>query len=264
MPPSTRGRSRDQVCYVPVTMVGATPKLLYGFKTKDIAALSGVSSADLTTQLGHIYGTNGVFTFPAGTIPIFGANAPKPPRVTKALSGTTATPTPTEGEPAPAPAPATGKSISTFCGVDKVVSARNGGWNLSGQGRGITVRGKNTSLSQCTVLIEIPGNGIYAYRLNKTDFDTYQTALGLRTLGDGETGLNETERASIYFGASAPKPGKASIKTVVNGRTSTFSTFYPPAQANALASAGWALTQGVPGMNPAPAPAPAPAPSPTP
>lgn len=259
MPPSTRGRSRDQVCYVPVTMVAAAPKLLYGFKTKDIAALAGVSSADLTSQLGHIYGANGVFTFPAGTIPIFGANAPKPPRVTKALRAT-APATPTEGEPAPAPATATSSSISTFCGVNKVVSARNGGWNLSGQGRGITVRGKNTSLSQCTVLIEIPGNGIYAYRLNKTDFDAYQSTLGLRTLGDGEAALSETDRASIYFGASAPKPGKASIKTVVNGRTSTFSTFYPPGQANTLASAGWALTQGVPGMNAAPAPAPAPSP----
>lgn len=245
MPPGTRGRAKDRICYVATTFSAGAPRIMYGFKTVDLADAVGVTETDLTTQLGHLYGTNGSFSFPAGSIPVFAANAPKPPRVSK--------PT-TLGQEG---STATTRSVSTFCAADKIILARNGGWSLVKQGRGVTVRSANSPGSQMTVWVEMPGGGRYAYRMNKSDYQANFEILGLKAAGDGENALTDERRATLFFGASAPKPGKASKLVISNERPATFSTFYAESKASELLNDGWSLTQGVPGLTVSPASPPA-------
>lgn len=76
MPISTRGKKRDQL-----KAVAITNSLYYGFATKDLAAIAGISSSDIialgqkdTTALG------------AGALVVYGAKAPRPGVFRKAIT----------------------------------------------------------------------------------------------------------------------------------------------------------------------------------
>lgn len=221
MPSYTRGQRRDQLTYVK-----ANPVLYYGFKTKDFSSLSGVSGADLTA-LGHI-------TAPAaGTLLVIGANAPKPPRVSKRIS--------TSGS---------GQStVSTFCGYDKVAAALAAGWSFQKAGRSVPLRSSGRSV---TAVVEISANGpLYCFPMNAGDFQTYGADLGLQSAASI---TSDAELNRLVVGSSLPKPGKAT-KSLLNG--STFSSFYAPEKKTALQSTDtWRVNSDPRLLSAAAAPAP--------
>lgn len=107
MPSYTRNKKRENMIFVAVNTV-----IRFGWKSKDLSAVAGISAADLT-KLGHtpekeVSGT--------GLILIVGAKAPKPARVTKKIKDAGVTQQ---------------QSVSTFCAYDKLSSAIGDGWDLS-------------------------------------------------------------------------------------------------------------------------------------
>lgn len=226
MPSYTRAKKRDVLTYVK-----ANTSLLYGFKTKDLSAIAGVSSSELSSQLGHVLATG---TLPAGALLCIGANNPKPPRVTKRIAN--------------AAANAQG-TISTFCAYDKLATAYAGGWNLAKQGRLVPLRTDGKSI---TAVVELSTNGpLYAYSLNKADFDAYGAQLGLKS---ADSINSQAELNRLVVGTSLPRPGRAS-KTVGAG---TFSTFYDPSKLTDLQSStsGWRIISQAQLLTPAAAPTP--------
>jgi hypothetical protein len=211
MPSYTRGRARDVLTYVAVNT-----KLFYGFKTKDLSAIAGVSAGDLTSQLGHVSPA----AVAAGGLLCLGANAPKPPRVTKKIANAVAS---AQG------------SVSTFCAYNRLAQATAGGWVLSKQGREVGLRTDGRSI---TALVEIAPNGVlYAFSMNRADFDAFGQELGLQSAASMTT-TAEIDR--IVFASSMPKPGRAT-KAVANG---TVSTFYDPAKKADLQqpTSGWRVS----------------------
>lgn len=220
MPPNTRGKLRDRPIYVFVNTW-----VVYGFKSKNLTGVPGISEANLVTQLGQI--TQEVLDFYGEPIRIFGANAPKPPRVTRNLEGR--------------------KTFSTYCSHDYVDDAQAAGWRLLKPGTYPTMNSVDSPRSTLTAFVKLDriysedsgqtAEGYYGFNLNKQDFAQYRQALNLL----GIEQLNEVDRQKIFTGARSPKPGKASILT---GR-SNFSTFYDPSQIAALTTAGWKCTPEV-------------------
>lgn len=208
----TRGKKRNILTYVEVYT-----NLLYGFKTKDLSALAGVSEGDLTTQLGHLVGA---FTAPSGSIKILGANAPKPARVKKNLANAGA---------------GAQQSVSTFCATAKYSAAMAAGWDVIKQRRGVTIRPETSTKNSVTAIATLSDTSCYCFPMNKADFSTYKAALGLQSIGDFGS-VTETEIAKFVSGSSIPRPGKASIEVSGGG---TFSSFYSTANKDDLATAGF-------------------------
>lgn len=208
MPAYTRGRKRDQLRYVKVN-----PVLWYGFKTVDLSAIAGVSAADLTA-LGHTANPTGT-----GALLCIGANAPKPPRVTKKIAGASST---SQG------------STSTFCAYDRLPQAAAAGWSVGKSGREVGLR---TSGRSVTALVEIaPGGVMYAFSMNAGDFASYGAELGLKSASSITT---EAEINRVVFGSSLPRPGRASKELT----TGTITSFYDPSKKADLQqpSAGWRI-----------------------
>ena len=206
MPAYTRGKKRDQTRYVKANAV-----LYYGFRTKDLSTVTGVTAGDLTA-LGHLT------TLPTNAVACFAANAPKPPRVTKRIAGATAT---SQG------------SVSTFCGFDALAAALSAGWNLSKDGRAVGLR--NTGRTITAVVELTPGGVLYAFPMNQADFAQYAAELGLQSAATITTAaeVNRLVRGSTY-----PKPGRAT-KELDTGANVV--TFYAPEQLGTLQSptSGW-------------------------
>lgn len=205
MPSYTRNKRRDVTAYVKVT-----PVLLYGFRTKDLSQVTGVSSGDLTA-LGHVN------TLASGAIACFGANAPKPPRVSKRIAN--------------APAGSQG-SVSTFCAYDKLAAALSAGWSLAKDGIDVGLR---TSGKSVTAIVEIAPNGVlYAFPMNAADFASYGETLGLESAAT----LTNAEMQRLVRGSTYPKPGRA-IKELDTG--GSVSSFYAPANKGNLQqpASGW-------------------------
>lgn len=192
MPSYTRGKSRDNL--VAVKLEGNS---YYQFLTKDLAAVNGVSEGDLGL-LGHIKLGEGGGTLPAGAIVFLRANSPKPPRVRKKITGT-------QG------------SVGTFCAVEALKNALRGGWNLS-KGA-ITVSVRATGSRTVTAIAVISNGALYAFPMNKADFETYKEPLKLQ---GSESITTDTERSKLVSGSSLPKPGKAKL---VLSTGSVFSSF---------------------------------------
>ena len=197
MPSYTRDITRDQFVFVPVNT-----KILYGFKTKDLASIGGVSSADLTA-LGHL--TASAAMAQSGKIYVVGASAPKPPRVSKKLNNA---------------AVGTQKSISTYCGKPNLGSALTAGWNVAKNGHGVTLQAASASSGSLTAIATLSDGSRYCFPMNKADFDAHGAALGLES---STTITTTAEKDSLVRGSSKPKPGRASKKTASGG---TFSSFY--------------------------------------
>jgi hypothetical protein len=133
---------------------------------------------------------------------VIGANNIKPPKATKMKT--------------------TG-SESSFCGHDKVTDLKAAGWTVT---RG---RYRSRASSKRSTVYYVTVNGIkYAWSSANTvlkgiDFKS----LGIKT---GKPTDND-----LIFGASFPKPGRASISV----GASTYSTFYDP---SATPAEGWSTS----------------------
>lgn len=185
-----------------MVFVYANERILWGYKTKDLASLSGISTADLTDQLGHI--KQEAAQDLVGAILVIGANAPKPPRVTKRLTGTTT------GQ----------RSVSTYCSVRTLSKALQNGWTMSKAGRGVTVRAASGNRPSQTAIAELSDGTLYAFPMNSADFKAYGAGLGLR---DAATITSDAERARLVSGSRLPRPGRAGLE-LSDG--SNFSSFY--------------------------------------
>jgi hypothetical protein len=208
----TRGKKRDVLTYVSVYT-----GLLYGFKTKDLSAIAGISSGDLQTQLGHLLGD---FVVPPGSIRVIGANSPKPARVVKRISNAGA---------------GAQQSVSTFCSSLTLTSAMAGGWNVAKQRRGVSLRPETSSKNSLTAIATLSDGSLYCFSMNKADYTTYSAALGLQnatSLGS----ISSIERGKLVAGTTIPKPGKAVTEVSGGG---TFSSFYSTASKDDLATAGF-------------------------
>lgn len=207
MPEYTRGSTRDVLTFVQVN-----PILLYGFKTVDLAARTGIAAADLTAQLGHMDAVAADAI--ANRIMVTGANSPKPARVVK------------RDPTAPLSQPA---STSTFIGYDKLATAAAAGWTLAKQARGVKLTANVDGKRSVTAIAELSNGALYAFPLNRVDFDLYNATLGLV---DAASITTAQERQSLITG-SRTRPGKASIEA----GGGVFSTYYATAsQASALAA----------------------------
>lgn len=177
MPKATLGKKRDKI-----TIVKATANIFYSFATRDLAALPGVGSADLTA-LGHI----AAGTPQAGAIVVEGANAPRPARFRKRLSGT-------------ADNPITQESVTTFgdgTSTNSINAAGAEGWRMvkppTEVGMGTTAKGKNVAIRL--------SNGAYAIRNIPIDYATEANA----TLFGWELTLSDATIAKAVRGAKNMK-----------------------------------------------------------
>ncbi|NEN90311.1 MAG: hypothetical protein F6K48_15900 [Okeania sp. SIO3H1] len=221
-----RGKSKDKVFYV-----AATPYIMYGWKTYDLASNSGISDADLKDDLGLVDGAS--MTLEANKIYVIRANAPKPSRVTKKLSDV--------------PGGETGSvnsslAVTTFCAYDKVGTALSKGWSLARQGRGVSITGVQDGQGrQKTALIPIAG-GFYAFPADRVTYSQHGEILGYQ-----EPGTTGSQLDKAFSGTSSPKPGNARLKT----QNGTFSSYYDEAKKDELMAAGWRLSLPIAGIMPA-------------
>lgn len=209
MPAYTRGQKRDTMIFVAVNT-----SIRFGWKSKDLSAVTGITSTDIT-NLGHqkqsaLTGT--------GLILVVGAQSPKPARVTRKLSGASV------GQQ---------QSVNTYCAHDKLAAALGAGWNLAKPSRGVTIRGASADRAGLTAIATLSDGSKYCFPMNKTDFDSYKTPLGLETAA---TITTATERAKLVSGCSKPRPGKAALQ-LAGG--STFSSFFSTAKMGDLLGAGY-------------------------
>jgi hypothetical protein len=214
MPSYTRNKKRDNLVYVPINSV-----LYYGFNTKDLAAISGISSTDLTTTLGHIDAATAAAA--TGKILILGANAPKPPRVTRKLA---------------AAAAGTQQTISTFCSKAKLSLALADKWNVSHRGKSATLRPANASSGSQSAVAVLSDGTRYAFPMNKEDFTTYGSALGLQAPSQ----VTGDERDKVVSGTSKPRPGRAKIKVESGG---TFQSFFSSDSSDSAVTAGFEIVE---------------------
>ena len=187
MPASTLGKKRDKP-----TIVKATANIYYAFNTRDLAALPGVAAADLAA-LGHL--AQGSTT--AGAIVVQGANAPRPARFRKRLSGTPEN-------------PITQESVTTFgdgTNATAINAAGALGWRLvkppTEVGMGTTTKGKNVAIKL--------SNGAYAIRNVPTAFATNENA----TLLGWDLTLSDATIAKAVRGAKNMKP--ATVRKALPG-----------------------------------------------
>jgi hypothetical protein len=210
----TRGQFRDNATFVLVN-----PVFCYGWKTVDLAARVGVSNADLVSQLGHM--TPIVADGIANRVMVTGANSPKPGRVVK------------RDRTAPVSQVA---STSTFLAYDKLAAATTAGWTLAKQSRRVALAPPVDGTRSMTAIAELSNGLLYAFPLNRADFDEFGAALGLQTALQINTTL---ERRKLATG-SRTKPGKALIKNS-GGEFSSF--FATDAEETAIA-AGFKIMKG--------------------
>jgi hypothetical protein len=207
MPSYTRGIERDTLTFVKVT----SSTVYYGWKTKDLANIAGVSAADLAA-LGHILAGS----LPAGALGFLGANAPKPPRAKKKLSNT--------------PSASVQQSVSTYCGIASLATAQGAGWDIVDGGRGVSVK---NSVS-ITLGAELSNGLIYLFPKNSADATAIATELGLILPAN----LSSAERAKAFRGASKPRPAKVSKPSGARG---TINSFCSDSKLDDALAAGWTI-----------------------
>lgn len=198
MPQYTRGQTRDNLVFVQLSDI-----FCYGWKTKDLASLSGISSADLSTQLGHM--TASVASAIPNRIMVTGCNAPKPARAIMKR------PTATVNEAA---------QISTYIAYDKAATATTNGWSISGYQRGVALTA-NVAGKRTVSAIAVLSNGVhYLTPMNQTDFDLVKTELGLLAASQ----ISATESKTLARGMSKTRPGIALLQDNGGDLQSTYST----------------------------------------
>lgn len=212
MPAYTRGKKRDTIKFVQIV---ANVPVYYGFASKDFSTITGVTDADITA-LGHIVAS----AVPANSVQILRASTPKPGTVKKRIAAN--------------PSAAQQASVSTFVAGGSLQTALAAGWQL-------VKNYKLTSLTQndrqVTALAELSDGTLYAFPMNKADFDSYATELGLESPSTA-TLTTLTEKTSVVRGSSWPFPGRAE-KVLANG--SKVSSFFSTLAEDTAITAGWQI-----------------------
>ena len=196
MPSYSRGKTRDNL--VAVNVYEEARNIFYAFKTKDLASLNGVATSDIQA-LGHRL----IDTLPDGSLFFLRAQTPKPPRARKVINKN-----PNVGEQG---------SVSTFYGYGRERQVLAAKWDLSTPAKAVNLRSKSRYL---TAIAKISNGALYAFPMNKRDFDNYGGILGLLSPNQITT---DTEQSKLVTGSSRPKPGKASKDL---GGGASFSSFY--------------------------------------
>jgi hypothetical protein len=209
MPAYIRGSKRDQLRFVLLN-----PIFAYGWKTVDLAARTGISAADLSTQLGHM--TAAEADAVANRIMVTGANSPKPARVVM------------RDITAPVGSPG---STSTYVAYDKLAAATTAGWSLAKQARGVRLTANIDGKRSVTAIAELSNGLLYSFPLNKADFDRVSATLGLV---DAASITTATENNSLATGCRT-KPGKCSNED----SEGIFSTYYATAAKEAAIAGGY-------------------------
>lgn len=213
MPEYTRGSLRDVL-----TFVALNTRFYYGWKTVDLAARTGISAADIKTQLGHKTAAEAAAI--ASAIMVTGANSPKPARVVK------------RDPTAPISQPS---STSTYVAYNSLAASAAGGWSLSKPARGVRLTANVDGKRSVTAIAELSNGALYAFPLNRVDFDLYATTLGLQSAAQITTA---TERGALVTG-SRTKPGRCSLEA----GGGIFSTYYATAAEEAAIAAGFNIEQ---------------------
>ncbi|MGG6241858.1 hypothetical protein ACQ4N7_24810 [Nodosilinea sp. AN01ver1] len=209
MPEYTRGSLRDVLTFVPLNTI-----FYYGWKTVDLAARTGISLADIKTQLGHMTAVEA--DAGANRIMVTGANSPKPARVVK------------RDPTAPISQPS---STSTYVAYNKLAAASAGGWSLAKPARGVRLTANVDGKRSITAIAELSNGALYAFPLSRVDFDRAGATLGLQSAAQITTTL---ERSALVTG-SRTKPGRCSIED--NG--GVFSTYFATDAEEAAIAAGY-------------------------
>lgn len=189
--------------------------LYYGWKTKDLAASTVLTEADVTA-LGHktAIAVEGI----AGAIGILGANRPKPARATKKAENYSWN---EQG------------SASSFVDADSYAAALSAGWNI-GKAKGVSITSNSRTV---TMGAQVEGNGFYLFPVNAGDAPAYAAELGLFLPAQ----LTESDRAVAFTGTSKPRPPR-----VKKGSTGA-STFCSYDAIDSATSNGWTvLDEGLP------------------
>lgn len=209
MPSYTRGKLRDQLVFV---RPRADSSLFYGWKTKDLGSISGISEAELREQLGHVKASE------LNSVPgVLRANAPKPARVKKTVNRNAA---------------ATAQvSISTFCDATKLKTALSEGWTIGKNGLGVSV---SRSARSETCVVEVDGV-LYAYPMNKADFEAYKALIGAKDT------LTDADLKRMVRGSSNPRPPKMGLQISTGDVVSSFSCYVSEDKVSSLLSDGWQL-----------------------
>jgi hypothetical protein len=213
MPEYTRGELRDQLTFVPINAI-----FHYGWKTVDLAARTGISAADIKTQLGHM--TASEASAVTNRLMVTGANSPKPARVVK------------RDPTAPVSQPA---STSTFVAFNKLATASTSGWSLIKPARGVRLTANVDGKRSVSAIAELSNGLLYVFPLNRVDFDRVAATLGLQSAAQVNTTL---ERNSLVSGARS-KPGRASIED----SGGIFATYYSTDAEAAAITAGYNIEQ---------------------
>ncbi len=196
MPSYLRGKTRDNL--IAVNVYDEARNVYYAFKTKDLASINGVSTADIQA-LGH----REIDTLPDGSLFFLRAQTPKPPRARKVINKN--------------PSVSEQGSVSTYYGYGREKQVLAQKWDLSTPAKGVNLRSKSRYL---TAIAKISNGALYAFPLNKRDFDNYGGILGLLSPQQITT---DTEQSKLVVGASRPRPGKAAKDL---GGGSSFSSFF--------------------------------------
>ena len=212
MPNYLRGQERNTLTFVKVTI----GNLYYGFKTKNLTAIGSISQADLTA-LGHIAYQN----LRSSAIPIFGANAPKPPRVKKQLVKN--------------PSPSQHGAVSTFCGIDNLSAAQAQGWEVVSLTTPYRLRNDNRAI---TVAANFANGGLYLFAMNRADAETFGLELGLAF--PNQLTVNFYYKRFGFVGTSKPRPPIVSKQTP-QGRFTCFCS--PITLQEALTDGGYSLVK---------------------
>lgn len=207
----TRGRKRDVITFVPTNAV-----LHYGWKAPDLAAISGISSADLTADLGHMDAAAAQAV--ASALLVFGANSPKPARAFKKIAG--------------APTTSAG-SVSTFVAYNKRAAAATAGWSVRGSQKGVKLTAPVAGRRSQTAVAELSNGLLYAFPMNQEDFALVGSTLGLQAAGQ----ISAVEATKLATGMKNTRPGRASLEDS-GGK---LSTFFSTASRDSATSAGFSI-----------------------
>lgn len=209
MPSVLLGKSKDELHFVSVTS-----RLMYGFKSRDLSSIPGITADDLTA-LGHSINPT---TFISGQIYIYGANAPKPARMSKKTSGGANVP----------------KTVTTFCAYNTIPTAMAKKWSMTKKPRGISTKAASGPGKEQTGVVNVNG-GLYCFSCDRATLATYGADLGI---ADASAISSQIERERAYRGASWPRPGTASLLVDAgNGVLGTVSTFCDPTKS----PVGWTI-----------------------
>lgn len=208
MPISTRGKKRDQL-----KAVAITNSLFYGFATKDLASIAGISAGDIvalgqknTTDLGQ------------GALVVYGAKAPRPGIFRKAVTG------------------GNQDSVTTFGDASTattIATAFAAGWKLQKPIKPGSVGGGTRMRA---IAVQVSNGLLVVCYIPKEDLTS-----GDATLLGWKTSINAADIKKLVRGANNVKAARVS-KTSDAGLTLTYPCGFDEIAAATSTEGGYSLT----------------------